>query len=217
MQNGILILCAAALLIVLLNLERKKLISVLFITKMMLSSLFVLSVLVNAFTSSYYYGMILVGLLCCLGGDLFLAVPHHKAFIAGLVAFLFGHIFYILAFAPFAQFTMGSFWGSMVIILASSGVFLWLKPYLGAMRLPVFFYVVAISIMMMMASAAFANSYLNFNARIMILVGALSFYLSDIFVARNRFIQNAFINRLVGLPLYYAGQFLIAFSVGVLK
>jgi hypothetical protein len=48
----------------------------------------------------------------------------------------------------------------------------------------------------------------------MILAGAVSFYISDLFVARDRFLKDAFFNRLVGLPLYYLGQFLLAFSVG---
>ncbi|HDP24776.1 MAG TPA: lysoplasmalogenase, partial [Deltaproteobacteria bacterium] len=43
-----------------------------------------------------------------------------------------------------------------------------------------------------------------------------SFYISDIFVARNRFVKQEFINRALGLPLYYLGQFLIAFSLGQL-
>jgi hypothetical protein len=33
-------------------------------------------------------------------------------------------------------------------------------------------------------------------------------------VARQRFVAPAFANRLYGLPLYYLGQFLLAFSVG---
>jgi hypothetical protein len=38
---------------------------------------------------------------------------------------------------------------------------------------------------------------------------------SDIFVARQRFVTKAFVNRSAGLPLYYAGQFMIAFSTGL--
>lgn len=47
--------------------------------------------------------------------------------------------------------------------------------------------------------------------------GAVAFYVSDVFVARDRFMKGGFVNRLVGLPLYYAGQFLIAFSLGFLR
>jgi hypothetical protein len=38
-----------------------------------------------------------------------------------------------------------------------------------------------------------------------------------VFVARDRFLKKDFFNRLVGLPLYYTGQFILAFSVGVLE
>jgi uncharacterized membrane protein YhhN len=46
----------------------------------------------------------------------------------------------------------------------------------------------------------------------MIITDALMFYFSDIFVARERFVTHEFANRLIGLPLYYTGQFLLAFS-----
>ena len=58
------------------------------------------------------------------------------------------------------------------------------------------------------------DSDLPGSGRIMIFVGALSFYFSDLFVARDRFIKEEFLNSLVGLPMYYAGQFILAFSVG---
>ena len=38
---------------------------------------------------------------------------------------------------------------------------------------------------------------------------------TDLFVARERFVVKSFTNKLVGLPLYYGGQFLLAFSVGL--
>lgn len=46
-----------------------------------------------------------------------------------------------------------------------------------------------------------------------IAAGALAFYLSDLSVARDRFVQPAFVNGLWGLPLYFAGQMLLARSV----
>jgi hypothetical protein len=50
--------------------------------------------------------------------------------------------------------------------------------------------------------------------RLLVLCGAFSFYLSDIFVARQRFVTPSFFNRLAGLPLYYLGQFLLASTPG---
>ena len=51
----------------------------------------------------------------------------------------------------------------------------------------------------------------------MVFIGATCFYFSDLFVARNRFLKKEFFNRLIGLPMYYVGQFLLAFSLGLLK
>ena len=43
--------------------------------------------------------------------------------------------------------------------------------------------------------------------------GALAFALSDIAVARERFVAPGPINKVWGLPLYYLGQVLLALSV----
>jgi len=45
-------------------------------------------------------------------------------------------------------------------------------------------------------------------------LGALLFLLSDLAVARDRFVAPVFINRVWGLPMYFCGQLLFAFSVG---
>ena len=44
--------------------------------------------------------------------------------------------------------------------------------------------------------------------------GAILFYLSDLAVARHRFIHKSFINRALGLPTYYLGQLLLALTIG---
>jgi len=44
-------------------------------------------------------------------------------------------------------------------------------------------------------------------------VGAFLFYLSDLFVAREKFVKSEILNQAVGLPLYYIGQIFIASSL----
>ena len=44
-------------------------------------------------------------------------------------------------------------------------------------------------------------------------VGAVLFYVSDIFVARDRFVTPSPLNQRIGLPLYYAAQIALAFSI----
>ena len=43
-------------------------------------------------------------------------------------------------------------------------------------------------------------------------VGATLFYFSDLAVARQRFVVKSFWNKAWGLPLYFGGQVLIAWS-----
>ena len=51
----------------------------------------------------------------------------------------------------------------------------------------------------------------------MIPVGAVMFTASDIAVVRDRFVAPGFVNRLWGLPLYYAAQLIIAWSIMVVS
>ena len=186
-------------------------------TKTALSLLFIVAALVQPHPVGRYFGLLLAGLIFCLGGDVFLALPQKKMFLLGLISFLIGHVFYVLAFLTIAHMTGWVWIGYAVTIGISVMVFLWLKPHLGTMKVPVLFYVIVITAMVCAALTVYGNPLVREAGRGMILAGAVAFYLSDLFVARDRFLQNEFINRLIGLPLYYVGQFLLAFSVGFLK
>ncbi|MDP7453893.1 MAG: lysoplasmalogenase family protein, partial [Arenicellales bacterium] len=65
-----------------------------------------------------------------------------------------------------------------------------------------------ITCMVICAAGAVANA-----ATPMILLGALMFYVSDLAVARDRFVATGFGNRVWGLPLYYGGQLVLASSI----
>jgi len=182
-----------------------------------LSILFVITVLLQPKVFPKYFKFVLIGLILGLVGDVCLALPGLTAFRVGLVAFLAGHILYILAFAIL---TRRADWINPVniLIIAISGcIYLWLLPNLGKMLVPVTFYIVVISVMVAGAWAAFRNSRVRRLGAWFILVGAVLFYVSDIFVAHQRFVMEHFYNRLIGLPLYYTAQFLLAFSVGLVK
>jgi uncharacterized membrane protein YhhN len=182
-----------------------------------LSILFVVAVVLQPHPLPTYYHLVLVGLLLGLIGDVSLALPGERAFMVGLVAFLAGHILYVTAFiiltGPRDWVSLGHF----VIIGMSAAAFLWLRPYLGKMLVPVVLYIIVITVMLAGAWAAFRNPELKTAGAWILFLGAVCFYLSDLFVARDRFIVHRFINRLVGLPLYYCGQFLLAFSVGLVR
>jgi hypothetical protein len=47
-----------------------------------------------------------------------------------------------------------------------------------------------------------------------LVAGAIAFAVSDLSVARDRFITKGVVNKLWGLPLYFGAQLLIASSAG---
>jgi uncharacterized membrane protein YhhN len=217
MMNVIITVLGLILLLGLLYYEKKEDRRCSLIVKSILSLLFVIAALLQPHPVSAYYHYLFVGLIFCLIGDVCLALPQKKAFMVGLVAFLVGHVFYIFSFSSLTQIR---YWISawLFIIFCMSGlVFLWLRPHLKSMLIPVLIYVLVITVMASGAWAVFWKSSFQISGRVFILVGALCFYFSDVFVARNKFIKEEYRSRLLGLPLYYAGQFLLAFSVGQLK
>ncbi len=84
------------------------------------------------------------------------------------------------------------------------------------MLIPVVAYVVVITVMVIGASSILGERSADLSGRMLVFSGAILFYLSDIFVARQQFVVSQYVNRLVGLPLYYAAQFMIAFSIRLL-
>jgi len=182
-----------------------------------LSVLFVTTALLQPRVMPKYFKFVLTGLILGLVGDVCLGLPGLTAFRTGLVAFLAGHILYILAFAILARRADWINPVNIVIIAISGCVYWWLMPYLGEMFVAVTFYIVVISVMVAGAWEAFCNPGIRRIGAWFILVGAVLFYVSDVFVAHQRFVTEQFYNRLIGLPLYYTGQFLLAFSVGLVR
>ena len=185
-------------------------------TKTILSGLFILTALLQPHPIPEYFYILLIGLIFCLGGDVFLALPQERMFLFGLVSFLLGHVCYVASFFYVADASPWT-WGGCAIGLAISGlVFFWLRPHLGSMLVPVIAYIIIITAMVIGAFTVLGDTTLHSTGRFMVLFGAVSFYISDLFVARDRFLKTEFVNRLIGLPLYYGGQFLLAFSIGLI-
>jgi uncharacterized membrane protein YhhN len=215
MVNSLIIVGAAILLGGLLWCEKRESRKGLVPVKSALSFLFILALIVQPHPIPTFYRLLLVGLVLCLGGDIFLALPQRRMFLYGLVCFLLGHLFYILGFFCAARTNQWTWIGLLTVLVISLWVYVWLTPHLGAMKGPVLLYVIVITVMACGAWSVLGSSHLALPGRIMVFVGALSFYLSDILVARDRFVKVEFLNRLIGLPMYYTGQFLLAFSVGM--
>jgi uncharacterized membrane protein YhhN len=184
-------------------------------TKTPLSLLFLLTAVRAPHPAPTFAACMTAGLSLSVVGDVLLALTAAWAFRAGLVAFLLGHVAYVVAFATLGAPGLAAAPGFVVALAVSAGVFRWLRPHLGAMLVPVFAYVVVITLMVAMAGSVLVTPSLSGPFRATVFVGAVLFYLSDITVARQRFVADELRNRVVGLPLYYVGQFVLALTVGL--
>ena len=83
------------------------------------------------------------------------------------------------------------------------------------MRIPVYAYIAVISTMVVFAVATRAHDPgpPDEHTGAVIVAGAFLFYLSDLAVARDRFVAPGFWNRAWGLPFYYGGQIVLALTV----
>ncbi|MCP4024291.1 MAG: lysoplasmalogenase [Desulfobacteraceae bacterium] len=216
MINILILILAVFLLGALLYFEKHESVKGKLLSKIPLSLLFIITAAIQSHPDSRYYYYLVIGMVLCLGGDVLLIFPDKKAFRLGLVSFLLGHIFYILAFIHMSHFRSLPIFISSAAVAFSVGVFIRLRTHLGEMLIPVMGYIIIITVMVLGAGSVFQDTALDKTGRIMVFSGALAFYFSDVFVARQRFVKQIFLNRLAGLPLYYLGQFLLAFSVGIL-
>lgn len=179
-----------------------------------------------------YAWCVAAGLALGAIGDV--ALLFARGFLLGLGAFLLGHLAYAVAVA---QVVSPAHWAQPIALapLAAAGLALaWLWPHLAKqpaipsgihsprgdfdprsaadrnsidparLRGPVIAYIAVITAMVIAALALGERRFL---------VGALLFFASDLSVARDKFVAPGLVNRAWGLPAYYAGQLLIAWSL----
>ncbi|MFT3699176.1 MAG: lysoplasmalogenase [Kofleriaceae bacterium] len=160
---------------------------------------------------------IVIGLALGAIGDVALLSEH--GFLAGLGSFLLGHVAYVAAvgtYIPPSQWLGMAGVNAFIPIAIGTIVLAWLWPRLGKLRVPVIFYVIVIVAMVISAIAFYrARETFDFGGpnRSLFALGAGMFFASDLAVARDKFIAKGFINRAWGLPVYYAAQLLIAWSL----
>ncbi len=185
-----------------------------------LSSTLMTAVLLIAFfrgecSRAEYTLALLAGMLLCFGGDMALMFMNRskKAFRIGLVLFLLGHVVYIAVFTWFNGFHREDLVSGAVLAALGIGVYLYLLPGLGEMKVPVLVYVIIISLMVNRAVSVFYGDYFTVNQALLITGGAVLFYISDVILSLARFRHTWRYGR-INLAFYYSGQVLTALSAG---
>ena len=154
-----------------------------------------------------YGRWIVYALLACAAGDILLLSRGNKArFKLGMAAFALGHILYLIAFSVIA--VSGWFHPLAVIAVLAGGVFFyWIRPKLpGDMLIPVAIYSLIIIAMVIRSFGV---------PMIIVPIAAGMFALSDMFVARDRFVSDDPKNALTLTPLYFGAQALFALSAAI--
>jgi uncharacterized membrane protein YhhN len=107
-------------------------------------------------TLPFYKYMIITGLVFSLAGDVFLMLPADR-FVAGLIAFLIAHLFYIAAFM--SEISALIWWPLVPAVIYGIVIYTVLAPSLGKLKLPVLIYVVGILIMVWLSCLSFRTQF----------------------------------------------------------
>ena len=152
-----------------------------------------------------------LGAVLCLAGDVFLMVPRDM-FIFGLLAFLLGHVFYVIGLNDIAPYI--NWWGAILIVIL--GLYLWwLYPKLAgglnakgkkSLKIPVLIYSLVISAMVYSALMTWTRSGWTTIAALLVSIGAVLFYASDSMLAWDRFLNPLSHARLRVMTTYHLGQ-----------
>ncbi|WP_185964385.1 lysoplasmalogenase [Aliikangiella marina] len=130
-------------------------------------------------------------------GDFLLDYDREGWFVFGLGAFLIAQIFYIFSFSPLQKKHLG--WVGAYVFYGI-GMFLLIKTQLGELLIPV---VVYMTILLLMGISALTSRRSN----IWLIVGGLSFVVSDSLIAIDKFYLSFETSHLFIMMTYYFAQY----------
>ncbi|MHC4829500.1 MAG: lysoplasmalogenase [Planctomycetota bacterium] len=194
-----------------LEAERRKLTRPRWIAKPVASLGFLFAGLTQGPLDSGPYGqLVFVGLILSAIGDVALLPRTRRSMVFGIGAFLLAHLAYVAAFLSLGLEARWLVLGGLATGVTSLVVLAWLWARVpDKLHRPVLAYMAVISAMVACAAGA-----VGAGAAPLVLVAAATFYASDLSVARDRFTGAGFLNRLWGLPAYYAAQLVFAHTIG---
>lgn len=150
---------------------------------------------------------VILALLLSMAGDILLMLPK-DLFVAGLAAFLGGHLAYVVAMWVIGAWGGGLLFGFVTVLLAVATVGLRIlraaRDQDPLLTLPVTLYLGVISLMVVSAFGTGA---------IVVVLGAALFYVSDAVLGWTRFVADARRGRFVVMVTYHLGQALLVLGI----
>jgi alkylglycerol monooxygenase len=182
------------------------------LTTLIIIGLCVFSFFPVTVTVRLYNILIMTALILSLGGDIALLFKSNRTFITGLGFFLTAHILFIISFIIISGFSFLDLLPAGMIILLLIIAYRSFSDHLGKMLIPVALYMAVISIMVWRAFSCLFNTSIPVNQSLLIAIGALFFYISDILLGVHRFIFPVDHIILYNLSTYYLALTLITLS-----
>lgn len=137
-----------------------------------------------------------------------------KIFLVGILAFLLGHVIYLIALIPLSTSLL---WSVIAGVVAAAGILVWIFKNITAKKVFKIFGIFYIGAVVLMTAVAIGNVITapHMTAYWVYAIGAVLFTASDIILIFNTFggKDPKFSMRIGNLSLYYAGQLLIALSL----
>ena len=153
-----------------------------------------------------------LGILFSLLGDVLLLFPQDRMFIAGMVAFLFTHLFYLLGFED--QLLNPTGWSFILLFfILLNGVRL-LRRITGSLRargdhglvMPVIVYGLVVSLMLYAAMSTIFDPAWGTGPAFYVSAGAFLFWISDLLLAWDKFVSPIKDRRVPSILAYHLGQ-----------
>lgn len=166
-----------------------------------------------------------LGIFFSLAGDVFLMISYARFsdrwFLPGLIAFLLAHLAYICGLnipLPSGS-TIWSLGLAVVLALTAARI---LRRIITGVRqkglkrlvFPVTVYGIVITLMLLSALLTLSSSTWKTSASLLVALGAVLFYFSDVLLAWNKFVAPVRFDRLANMVPYHLGQ--LALVVGVI-
>lgn len=153
--------------------------------------------------------LVFAGSCVAFSGDIVMGAFRKRGLIAGIGCFMVAYAFYVGAFAVkgFGPIAVPAMVAAVVLAII---VWKYLMPHIPArMRIPVAAYSCLLIVLMATGVAVGVR-----HSHMGLAVGAVLLAVSDIAVARERFVAHSIANKVAGLPLYYLGQVLVVLAAG---
>jgi alkenylglycerophosphocholine/alkenylglycerophosphoethanolamine hydrolase len=164
-----------------------------------------LSILALVTVSGSRGKLLFASLLLCAAGDVVLEIGAEQYFIIGLGFFLIAQIMFIVTFSR--DFKMQKSRIPIIALLAAYALAMAIvmTPSLGEMAIPVYLYLIVITLMGIFAALRAAKNKFT-------LYGAVSFIVSDSILAINKFMTPVPAADYLVMVTYYLALFLITFG-----